>query len=551
VWELAIVEEENKKKKKLRTVQHFHTKELKSAIWHHSHGLVLNQVLSERTSLCALKGGRFVELSATTDMIALWARTVSLSTSTAPQWQCTRVFRTDNQYKRSLGSFEIYDEMMAVSGFSFVDFNISVLDPSGDCSIKHCFEDREAATASSCLTCMLSLSMKDRWTQAPIQKRFVCYLLNNGSLGFWDLDDGSLVKKVTSEQLTFALCMTSARTTTGDVFLLVGRLTRKGFRTHITVVDVLPLLYGDAAIASTSPSASMKSIQGCQLAKRLLFGHLKTVTALEVMNDGMVLSGALDGIIKLWSPDMKRVIRSFTQWISTSVIYDVRNLKSIGDGCFVAVGVDYPNIRVKNWSVRSALYGGAREVILKPNQSTKDLLILNSDTICTIDGNECQLWNLTYGSLKKVLRIDHTTTRSYDIEWSQDLGARHTDDGELQHLLAAGSNYSRLTYVWNVINSQVVMVIDHQLVADLYVDQAMIVLKNMEAMVGYHSYQKRLIRVKTNSTTRSSPVSEIFNGSFEGYDAVLNDTHENGPQTRHQLPLGFICWSFEMMPYAP
>jgi len=529
VWELAIVEHTSKQKKKKLSAVYSDIQVLRSdpIPWYRGY---------EHSSLCALKGGRFVEMNATTDTIALWEKT----SSTTLQWQRTRVFKTVNRLKKSLHSsldlFEVYDGMVAVCGLSYLElnkFDIIVLDPSGDSSVRRSFDDCDCDVKDTlkCFTCPISLWMKDSVTQLQMQKRLICCLSQNGYLWFWDINDGTLVKKVHSELLSTALCMTSGRSASGDALLLVGtcseerHLFMKRSRLRIIVVDVLQLIYGDAVIASTSSSSPIPSIHDCEMAKRLSFGHLKTVTSLEVMEDGMVLSGSLDGIIKLWSPDMQRVVRSFCIWLSTPTTFDIKFLKSVGEGCFVSASVDNHTIRAKHWSVSQSEYCGGQDVviILKPKQSTKELRVLDSNTICTTDGNECQLWSLTDGSLKHVFRVnhaEHTITKTCNIEWLTDLGVRHADDGQRQHFLAAGSNHSRLTHIWDIIGLQVVMVLDLLFEAHLVINRA-IVFKNMEAMVGYDTSRGKLLRVEWNSTTGSSQVSEISKGAFHRYHRIV------------------------------
>jgi len=435
VWELTIEEYSSKRMKKL------------SAVYSDIIGLKSEPIFwwrgDERTSLCALKGGRFVEMNATTDTIALWEKT----SSSTLQWQRTRLFRTGDKLEQSLHSylvsFEVYDGMAAVCGLGYSKFNVVVFDPSGDSFFQRYFEVGDC----KCVASVISLSMKDSANQVQTQKRLICCLSQNGCLWFWDLDDGTLVKKVHSEQLSSALCMTSGLSASGDALLLVGRISEerqlftKRSRLQITVVDVLQLIHGDAVIASTSsPVPSKSPIHDYKMAKSLSFGHLKSVTALEVMEDGMVLSGALDGIIKLWSPDMQRVIRSFYLWLSsTPTNCDLSHLKSAGEGWFVSISVNPHTIRAKHWSVRQSEDDG-HDVAIKLNryQSTKEVLVVASNIICTIDGTWCQVWSLTDGSLK------HEFRGIQKIGWLVDLGTNHTEDGKRQHLITGGSNVSTL-----------------------------------------------------------------------------------------------------------
>jgi len=266
--------------------------------------------------------------------------------------------------KNAFTPLEIYDGMLAISGLIYLK-NIVVVDVGGDCSIQRCFEDvdSDSTTKSKCFVATLSFSMKDRETQVQIQKRLLCALSKDGCLWFWDMENGSLVKKQHSSELSGAICMKSGRTNSGRVVLLIGRNTEKdhgyrvSFRTDIMIVEVLPLLYGDAVIASTSPPpALIASIHECDIAKNLSFGHLKATTILEVMEDGMVLSGSTDGVIKLWSPDMKRFIKSFRQSPSFDCDhisnYDICSIKSTGGGRFVSVqSLGTTDARIKKWNV--------------------------------------------------------------------------------------------------------------------------------------------------------------------------------------------------------
>jgi len=535
VWELVIEEPTSKRKKK--KLNYFDITWLKSdpIFWYQGY---------EQTSLCALKGGRFVEVNTNTDTITLWEKT----SSSTLLWQRTKVFRSGDRLVKCLNSFEIYNEMVAICGLScwkLVKFHIVVLDPSGNSSVQRNFRGGDCTIDElEYFTCNISLWIKDSVTQLQTQKRLICCLSQNGCLWFWDINDGTLVKKVHSEQLSTALCMSSA---SGDSLLLVARVSEerhlfmKRIRLQITVVDVLQLIYGDAVIASTSPvppSSLIPSIHDCEMAKRLSFGHLKTVTSLEVMEDGMVLSGSLDGIIKLWSPDTQRVIRSFYMWLSTPTTFDIKFLKSVGEGWFVSVSVNQLTIRAKYWSVNQSEDCGAQDVVisLKPSQWTKELRVLDSNTMCVIDGGECQVWSLTDGSLKHVFG---NTTKIRKIDWLADLGIRHTYDGQQQHLVAAGCNDSKLAHIWDVISLQVVTVLNHQFEAYLHISQV-VAFDDMEAMIGY-GLDKGFFQVEWNLTTGSSQVSEIPNGSFEKSNKILLQRSCQGPSSTtetHFLKLG-------------
>lgn len=494
------------KNNKTHSAVHLRVQTLKSALWKKAFGIRCYSYL------CSLKDGRFVEVLP--GMTALWERTQSTPT---PQWQCTRFLMTPLQKPRFY-PMEIYDGMVAV-GILIHLKSILVLNPSVG-YIRGSFEDAESdITHTDCFIAILSLSMRDRETQVQRHKRLLCALSERGCLLFWDMENGNLVKREKSELLSGALCMKSGRSTSGNVVLLIGKRSYSNllFQRDIMIVEVLPLLYGDGAIASTSLAPSVISIHECEIAKKLATGHFGDVTALEVMEeDGTVLSGSIDGSINLWSPDMKWVLRSFSQspWIDKPINYKIKTLRIFGEGCFVSTHQHFGggSVRVAKWSVNEPTEPTLGEVFIKlpKDQLMDQLMVLDHTTICTTDKNGCHLWSLINGSLKKVLEFCNSASKlptTSEIEWICYLGISLTEDGHRRHLLAVCNSNERSTDVWDIISLQVIMVIDHQFARSVNITNAVLV-NNLEVIVGFN-HKGRLLRIECNPTTGSSPVKDI------------------------------------------
>jgi len=149
----------------------------------------------------------------------------------------------------------------------------------------------------------------------------------------------------------------------------------------------------------------------------------------STMEDGMVLSGSTDGVIKLWSPDMKRFIKLFRKSPSFDCDHisncDICSIKSTGGGRFVSVqslGTTYT--RIKKWNVYQSGESAVEELVLSRFFNSHKCMVLDSNAICSWAMGACNLWSLADGSLKKELRVN--------ILHFVDLGIRLTDDGQQQ-----------------------------------------------------------------------------------------------------------------------
>jgi len=336
LWSLEI---ENKKQKRQQVrVRSNRIKDMGAAVL---------DFYFEYHALCALKNGTFLEMNIRKGEVAVWETIPSNSSKT--QWRCNKIFCTNRTERLvTIQPFEIYDGVLAMGRKK----DIFVLENSGNYHLRSSFKvsngDLTHATT-------VSFSIRDSHNQdGETQKRLLCTLSNRGCLYFWDLESGGLVGETQSELLSKVVYMKSGvSSATGDVVLLIGTNQsnpKTRLFSNIIIVEVVPLLYGDAITASppTSTSTSfLSSVYENALADNLSYRHFREVTHLELMENGDILSTSRDCIIKQWSSDGRQLIRSFYQ---SSPEYPPSTVKSVGGDRFISLSSEILGFRVKRWS---------------------------------------------------------------------------------------------------------------------------------------------------------------------------------------------------------